>query len=387
MTDTITIAEETRYDRQNRITWWDQQRLAAARVLVVGAGALGNEVVKNLALMGVGSIFVVDFDTIEASNLARCVFFRAGDDGRRKVDALCERAADINADARITPLHADVRQFGTGIAYRADVIVGALDNREARLYLNRLAWRAGKPWVDGAIEGLLGAAKVFSPPDGCYECTLSEADFAAVAHRQSCRLLSRDEMALGRTPTTATAASIIGGLQAQEVVKLLHADQPGVTVLQGGIIFDGGNNDAYALRYPHNEDCLAHHTYADPMRIDGTGGDITFTAIAEAAGFGDSAVVELGDDHVTEWFCPNCDVRTWAGRPAPLVVLGDADCPTCHESRQFETASSIAIGTADADRAAAEYGVRPDEVLAVRHGSEYRYVWLTSDEQTPDDWT
>jgi molybdopterin/thiamine biosynthesis adenylyltransferase len=381
---TIVLGDESRYDRQQRITWWDQHRLVSSRVLVVGAGALGNEVVKNLVLMGVGSILVVDFDVVEASNLARCVFFRDGDDGRRKVDALCERAAELNADVDLVGTFADVRSLGTGIAYRADVMVGALDNREARLYLNRLAWRAGRAWVDGAIEGLFGAAKVFAPPTGCYECTLSEADFAAIAHRQSCRLLSRDEMALGRTPTTATAASIIGGLQAQEVVKLLHRDRPGVTPLHGGMIFDGANNDAYPLRYPLSEDCLAHHVFETPIRVE-AGAATTFRQLAATLGL-ESAVIELGDDHVLTWICPRCDVRSPAGHPVPLVSLGDATCVDCGEARQFVSVASIAVPSEHADLTLAQVGIRPDEVLAVRHGSDYQYAWLSSSDHLPKGW-
>ncbi len=64
------------------ISWWEREAVEEARVLVVGAGALGNEVIKNLALMGVGHLFIVDFDTIEAANLSRSVLFREGDDGR-----------------------------------------------------------------------------------------------------------------------------------------------------------------------------------------------------------------------------------------------------------------------------------------------------------------
>ena len=381
---TIVLGDESRYDRQQRITWWDQQRLASSRVLVAGAGALGNEVVKNLVLMGVGSIVVVDFDVVEASNLARCVFFRDGDDGRRKVDALCERAAALNADVDVVGSFADVRSLGTGVAYRADVMVGALDNREARLYLNRLAWRAGRAWVDGAIEGLFGAAKVFAPPQGCYECTLNDADFAIIAHRQSCRLLSRDEMALGRTPTTATAASIIGGLQAQEVVKLLHADRPGVSPLAGGLIFDGANNDAYPLSYPLSESCLAHHTFATPVQVE-VGANTTFRQLVAALGL-DSAVIELGDDHLLAWNCPGCDVRTAAGHPVTLVSLGDATCPACSEARQFVSVTSIAVPSEHADLTLAGLGVRPDEVLAVRHRDGYQYVWLRSSDHLPQSW-
>lgn len=67
----ITDPQRDRYHAARLIGWWDQQRLARARVLVVGAGALGNEVLKNLALLGVGRIYIVDFDQVEMSNLSR----------------------------------------------------------------------------------------------------------------------------------------------------------------------------------------------------------------------------------------------------------------------------------------------------------------------------
>ena len=85
MNDTpVLIDDEDRYSRLKLIGWWDQQRLASARVLVVGAGALGNEVLKNLALVGIGHITLIDFDTIENSNLSRSVLFRAADSGKPK---------------------------------------------------------------------------------------------------------------------------------------------------------------------------------------------------------------------------------------------------------------------------------------------------------------
>jgi DNA-binding transcriptional regulator YhcF (GntR family) len=76
-------------DRQGTfelISWWEREKVAKARVLVVGAGALGNEVVKNLALMGVGNVFILDFDTIEMANLSRSVLYRESDTGRRKAE-------------------------------------------------------------------------------------------------------------------------------------------------------------------------------------------------------------------------------------------------------------------------------------------------------------
>ena len=100
----ILIDDQDRYSRLRLIAWWDQEKLASARILVVGAGALGNEVLKNLALLGVGVVYVVDFDEIEESNLTRSVLFRQRDRGRPKAVAAAESLADINPDTKVRPV-------------------------------------------------------------------------------------------------------------------------------------------------------------------------------------------------------------------------------------------------------------------------------------------
>ena len=92
------VIDEDRYSRLNLIGWWDQQRLREARVLVVGAGALGNEVLKNLALVGIGHITIVDFDVVEDSNLSRSVLFRASDSGKPKSVVAARSVVDLNPD-------------------------------------------------------------------------------------------------------------------------------------------------------------------------------------------------------------------------------------------------------------------------------------------------
>ena len=89
-----TPAEEDRFSRFKLIGWWDQAKLARAKVLVVGAGALGNEIVKNLALLGVGNVLIADMDRIENSNLSRSVLYRAADNGQFKAEAAAAGGAE-----------------------------------------------------------------------------------------------------------------------------------------------------------------------------------------------------------------------------------------------------------------------------------------------------
>jgi molybdopterin/thiamine biosynthesis adenylyltransferase len=140
---------------------------------------LGNEVLKNLALMGIGNVMIADFDTIEDSNLSRSVLFRASDNGRRKVDAAAAGVKAINPDVNVLAWHGDINyELGLGVFRHVDVVIGCLDNREARLSINRMSWAIGKPWVDGAIQELMGIVRLFSPGEGaCYECTLTDFDY------------------------------------------------------------------------------------------------------------------------------------------------------------------------------------------------------------------
>ena len=104
MTPPLTITaqeasgDEDRFNRFRLIGWWDQKKLAAAKVLVVGAAALGNEIVKNLALLGVGNMLIADLDRIENSNLSRSVLYRAADNGQYKAEVAAAAARDIYPD-------------------------------------------------------------------------------------------------------------------------------------------------------------------------------------------------------------------------------------------------------------------------------------------------
>src|ERR1700761_862398 len=115
---------EDRYSRLRLIPWWDQTKIRAARVLVVGAGALGNEILKNLALLGFQKIVVVDLDRIEESNLSRTVLFRTEDIGRYKAEVAAKSLRSVAPEIQVQPLVANVLYgCGLGLFAWSDVIL------------------------------------------------------------------------------------------------------------------------------------------------------------------------------------------------------------------------------------------------------------------------
>ena len=360
--------EEDRFSRFRLITWWDQQKLRDARVLVVGAGALGNEILKNLALLGVGNIIVVDMDDIELSNLSRSVLFSPEDVGRPKAHVAAEATRRIFSECNVLPLRANVvYEVGLGIFGWADVILGGLDNREARWAINMAAWKMGRPWIDGAIEGINGVARVFLPGEPpCYECTLGETDWEILEKRMSCNLLTRQEMQTGKTPTTPTTSSVIAGIQVQEALKLLH----GLPVLAGkGYVFEGMNHSSYVVEYTPNEECMSHETYTDIRSWPAPSSATTLNdllAFASKEFSTTNLVIEFSRDIIQKLKCPNCGEETEIFAPVGRVSSEAGKCPSDGEMREVITVHNYGGKEAYGGRCIAELGLPLFDVFTAR---------------------
>ncbi len=256
MTIRLTNPEDDRYERLRLIQWWDQEKLSKARVLVIGAGALGNEVCKNLALLGAGRVFVVDFDRIETTNLTRSALFRQTDVGRNKSEVLADRAGEINPDCHLESIKADARfDLGLGFLSELDLVIGCVDNREARYYMNRNCFLLRKLFIDGGLDTLNGAVGVFRPPKtACYECTLTTVDRAELQKRISC-LKSTEPEIQNHVPIAPTIASIIGGLQTQIAIRAIH----GLDIPEGKRIGMYGLSDLFFdINLEISDDCGLH---------------------------------------------------------------------------------------------------------------------------------
>jgi molybdopterin/thiamine biosynthesis adenylyltransferase len=375
--------EHDRYHRQALISWWDQARLRDSVAIVVGAGALGNELVKNLALVGVGAILVVDFDVVEHSNLSRCVFFRAGDEGREKALVVAERARELNPEVEITGIHGDVRSaIGLGTFREAAVVLGGLDNREARVHVNRACWKTTTPWVDGAIEGLMGVVRAFVPPDSpCYECTMNARDRQLLAARRACTLLSREEMESGKVPTTATTSSIVAGMQIQEAVKLLHRDRLDYAFAGKGFVFNGLTHDSYVVEYSVPEALPDRETYElDEVRAFGASATLGELLESACEDLGPDAVLDLELEMVLALDCRDCGFREPIHRPAVELGARDARCARCGAQRMVDAIHTVDRSRGELlDLTVRELGLPANDLIAARRGLDRRHYSVATE--------
>jgi adenylyltransferase/sulfurtransferase len=374
-------AEADRFSRFELIGWWDQSKLAKARVLVIGIGALGNELLKNLALLGVGNVFIADLDRVENSNLSRSVLFRESDRGRAKVDAAAPRASEIYPGMRIQTFQGNVvYDLGLGVYRWADIILAGLDNREARVAINQSAARMGKAWIDGAIERLDGVARVFHPATGpCYECTMNETDWKMLEARRSCALLTRAELESGKVPTTPTTSSVIAGIQAQEAVKWIH----GLETLAGrGFVFEGLHHQSYLVTYQRRDDCPAHEEFQQVMPLDWSVHSTRAGAFLERVRFdlGPKAIVETNQDLLRSLWCPKCEVDEPLRGSLGKVTEAQGRCPRCQAQRTPRFSHIID----DSDESLLDLnlgalGVPSWEILGGRSGMNARYYEFAGD--------
>ncbi|WP_432979448.1 HesA/MoeB/ThiF family protein [Dactylosporangium sp. CA-233914] len=323
-----------RYARLRMIGWWDADRVAGARAIVAGAGALGNEVVKNLLLLGWGSIVVVDRDHIEESNLSRSALFRSDDVGRPKAEVVAERAAGMNPDCDVTALTGDLRAvLSAGMVARSDVVFGCLDNVVGRIALSQLAGQTGRVFIDGGLSTWEGSVQVFAsdPEAPCYVCGLTSADLQDLTLRRSCLAYQRRADEHGGVATTPTLSSIIGALMVQQAVKLIHQGEHTMTISLGHELrVDTADDRFWRTELTRDANCPLHPGPPTTLDSASLSWEMSWAAIvehwrtvlAEA-----DVVLQLPVRLLCGWSCSDCGARDSGVR----VHVEDAPitCQTC----------------------------------------------------------
>ncbi|MEJ2252406.1 MAG: ThiF family adenylyltransferase [Candidatus Lokiarchaeota archaeon] len=163
--------ERELYDRQFRLEGWSQKLLKESKVLIAGVGGLGCEIAKNLAMVGVGTIYLVDMDIIEHSNLNRQILFIDAKIGEPKAIAAAKKLRQINPYIKVKGFSSSLERMNPKAYKVVDLVVGGLDSMNARLNLNAQCVRFNKPLVDGGVSGYHGHLyTIFPYENACYEC-------------------------------------------------------------------------------------------------------------------------------------------------------------------------------------------------------------------------
>lgn len=218
----LSHAEIARYSRHlllPEIGLTGQQRLKAARVLLVGTGGLGAPVALYLAAAGVGTLGIVDFDFVEVSNLQRQIIHTTKDIDRPKVASAKDKIKAINPDIQVETYNLQLNsQNAAEIIGNYDIVVDGTDNYPTRYLINDACVLAGKPVVYGSIFQFEGQASVFHAPLGpCYRCLYPEPPPPGLV--PSCA----EGGVLGVLP------GIIGTIQAAEAIKLIVGSEETLT--------------------------------------------------------------------------------------------------------------------------------------------------------------
>lgn len=371
------------------MSWWKTEEVKAAKVMVVGAGALGNEILKNLALLNVGHILIVDFDVIEYSNLSRSVLYRESDVATKapKASTAAQRIKEINPNIQTQVILGNIiLDVGLGVFRRMDVVIGGLDNRLARLFINRHCHKVNKTWVDGAIENLAGQMNVYTPGKSCYECELSESDWENIKNVLGCKDVAMSNTSVGRIPTTPISSSIIAAMQVQEALKVIHGHEDKSMAGQR-FFYEGMNNFFFQYKAGAlKEDCLAHFLYdpiieASTLSAKMTVGE-TLDWLAEYFEE-EEPEIQLDYDLVLEVTTRNTEVAKALIIPQPYLkgeIIQQYEEEAGEGLMITEVTTKIDHQFPNKDLSLAEVGIPPLQILRVKAKGDLQFVELTGDE-------
>lgn len=295
-----------RYLRHNLIDWFDQEMVKRLHILVVGAGAVGNEVIKNLVLLGVGTIRIVDFDRIEIHNLTRSVLFTEGDVGRNKADVAAEAAQRLDPSCRVEAITGDFwDRISFGQLQEANAVFCCVDNFEARFRINRLCNMLGVDLINVGIDSRFASAEFFpflrDPNSACYQCNLPPSTYQRVADRYSCGRLRKFAYEEKKIPTTAITASYAGAMATS---LLLYSFRDDVEIGARRVFLDTITSTVSKASLPRNQACpccsvqLPTRTILQAQRI--------ITSVLPWPQPASDLTIRCSDPILVEWDTSNC---------------------------------------------------------------------------------
>jgi len=257
----IQLLDADRHERSKRIGWLDFEAIESAKVLVVGAGALGNEVVKNLVLSGFRKLTLVDMDHIVLSNLNRCVFFTPSDADDRlpKVDVVADGARKLEPSVDIKCHTCRIEELAEDFISSHDLVFGCLDNLITRVHVNTKCYQSGTPFIDGGTHGFRGKVQVVTGEEGspCFACGLNRTHWQIMEKRFSC---TGDDVFIfqDKIPAEITTTAVVSAIQVREGLKWICDKRD--DLIKHVWHYDGMKGESFQLELPFREECVCHST-------------------------------------------------------------------------------------------------------------------------------
>ena len=381
------VAESARDYSRLQSTIYDRARLSALKIMVVGAGALGNEIIKNLTLLGVGTVFIVDRDVIEASNLTRSVLFCVPDieqvirNRTSKAEFAASRVRQMNPEVCAIAMVNEIGDVGLGILARMDLVFSCLDNEWARFELGWACQRVNVPLVDGGLGATnysSGLISIFPGSAGpCYACRKGRQRRRELLQElqgieDPCWMKERRLEEARTVSTTPLMASVIAAMQVE--LGLRHLLHPSASLEEGRSVRVALAPEAVMERFsfsvspgcPLHEGAIGEITKLPERRS----ADTTVAELILATMEGNESeegVLYLDWPLIAEAECRQCGLR-WQPMMRKARFRRSASCPSCGNNSdlvQREVVTSIDASSALASRTIRQLGLPTQHIHEV----------------------
>lgn len=356
--------------------------LCTHSLTLVGAGNIGSHLVPHLGrLPKLRRLTLIDSDIYQSSNLVGQDIGRS-DIGRRKVSVQARRLRRIRPGLELEVIFARVETVPLG-RLRSDVILGCLDSRVTRQWLNEAALHLGLPWIDAGVNGaaLQARVSVFAKPgDACLECGWNQADYDALERRYPCA----GDLVVAATHAPSSLGAVAAAMQATACVALLENGGAGCSYQ---VFLDLRAHAYFKTNLQRNPECrLVDH---QPWRIASACGPATELTLADLFALGDDDGVCVGRvlradrPFVRQLRCTTC------ARMRETVHLQDTrravscrHCGSAMVAGALDLEAELAAASLEPRQLARtlrQVGLRDGDVVAVQVGHDMRYLEIGSD--------
>lgn len=394
------------------------------RILVVGVGAGGNDLLKNLVLMGFGNITVVDFDYVEDSNLAKSTLFREEDIGKSKALVAAERLREValHDSPNIKGIHGNlIHDIGKGVFLDHDIVICCVDTLKARAYINDWCVRTNTPFFEmgfakydvnitffapegrmiqkngSVLNSLPSTDGTFPAFEGEFPVCLRETipnGFGEIAEKRNhCAGLRVRDVNLRKTPTIQAAAAMAGALISTELVKYLDGQD---CLRNKKLFYDGMNHEMFTVSYKRNDKCPIHKEEKLPIIDCVVQKDATVREVISSISKiynGSDIIITMPEIYSFSGQCQCCGKSQIFNRRKSLIFNDERWCSECREKYpdDYEIRLNFPFALKSTDEEISQYtdeeilglklceiGIPENDILKVLvvNGMKYIYVHI-----------